>query len=109
MRQTRIRQVARLQRLVQPYLKQKEQDDQTWELTIRGAVQHAAVLAFLIRYGDPREGELLSSACERCTASTAWNECREDFKSFILSRPEFEPFSSDSVTMMGDPVRHFVI
>jgi hypothetical protein len=87
MRQTRIRQIAHLQRLAQPHLKQ---DDRKWELIIRGAVQHAAVLAFLIRYGDPRADEPLSSACERCTASTAWKGRWEEFKSFILSRPEFE-------------------
>jgi len=104
-----MRQIARLQRLAEPYLKQKEQDDRKWELTIRGAVQHAAVLAFLIRYGDPRLDESLSSACERCAASTAWKELREEFNSFILNQPEFKPYSSDAVSIMGDPVRHFVI
>jgi hypothetical protein len=109
MRRTRIREIARLERLAQPYLKQKDQEDREWEHTIVGAVRHAAVLAFLIRYGNPRVDEPLSSACERCSGSTAWKEGREEFKSFTLSRPEFEPYSSDNVTTMGDPVRHFVI
>ena len=112
MRQARIRQVARLQRLAQPYLKQKEQDDQEWELTIRGAVQHAAVLAFLIRYGDPRDGEPLAAACERCVASSAWTKCCGQFPWFLQDPSgdnAFRPHSSDRVTCMGDPLRHFVI
>jgi hypothetical protein len=112
MRQTRIRQVARLEKLAQPYLKQKRQDDREWEHTIRGAVQHAAVLAFLIRYGDPRDDEPLSSACERCASSTAWNECCQEFTRFLQDfsgKNVFRPHSSDAVGLMGDPLRHFVI
>ena len=89
MSQARIRQIARLQRLAQPYLKQKEQDDRKWQQTIRGAANHAAVLAFLIRYGKPRIDEPLSDACERCAQSAAWKDCWEEFKSLLLPGSEY--------------------
>ena len=62
MSRARIRQIARLQRAAQPYLKQKEQDDRKWQQTIRGAANHAAVLAFVYRYGQPQIDEPLSDA-----------------------------------------------
>lgn len=111
MRQKQLRQIARLQSLAQPYFKQKRQNDEEWLNTVRGAAGHAAILAFLVRYGDPRVGEPLSSACERCTASTAWKECCQEIASWWLQyrSGEFRPYSSDAVGTMGDLVRHFVI
>ena len=89
MSQARIRQIARLQRLAQPCLKQKEQDDRKWQQTIRGAANHAAVLAFLIRYGKPRIDEPLSDACERCAQSAAWKDCCDEFKSLLVPGSEY--------------------
>ena len=118
MRHARFRQIARLQRLAQPYLKQKEQDDREWEQTIRGAANHAAVLAFLIRYGNPRIDEPLSDACERCGQSAAWKDCCDEFKSLLLPGSEylpvqspgpFQPHSMDSVDIIGAVLRHVII
>jgi hypothetical protein len=112
MRPVRFRQIARLEKLAQPLLQRKGDEDRRWKLTVWGAVHHAAVLAFLTRYGDPRVDEPLSSACERCAASTAWNECRQEF-GWFLQDPSgenvFHPHTRDAVTRMGDPLRHFVI
>ena len=89
MSRARIRQIARLQRAAQPYLKQKEQDDRKWQQTIRGAANHAAVLAFVYRYGQPQIDEPLSDACERCAQSAAWKECCDEFKSLLMPGSEY--------------------
>jgi hypothetical protein len=83
MRDTRICQIARLQKLAQPFLKQKHNEDREWESTINGAANYAAVLAFLIRYGKPQIDEPLSHACERCAQSPAWKECCREFMSSL--------------------------
>ena len=118
MSQARIRQIARLQRLAQPYLKQKEQDDRKWQQTIRGAANHAAVLAFVIRYGKPRINEPLSDACERCAQSAAWKNCCDEFKSLLVPGSEylrlespgpFQPHSVGRVSIIGEALRHIII
>ena len=118
MSRARIRQIARLQRLAQPYLKQKEQDDLKWQQTIRGAANHAAVLAFVIRYGKPRINEPLSDACERCAQSAAWKNCCDEFKSLLVPGSEylrlespgpFQPHSVDRVSVIGEALRHVII
>ena len=60
MRDIRIRQIVRLQKLAQPFLKRKHDENLEWMWTVYGAANHAAVLAFLIRYGNPRIDEPLS-------------------------------------------------
>ena len=77
--QARIRQIARLQKLAQPFLKRKGKRMKV-ATTIKGAANHAAVLAFLIRYGKPQIDEPLSDACERCAQSAAWKDCCDEFK-----------------------------
>ena len=117
MRQSRSRQIVRLQRLAEPYLKQKEEDDKNWKRTIRGAANHAAVLAFLIRYGKPQMDEPLSDACERCAQSPAWRDCCDEFRSLlpgfkylpVESPGQFEPHSSDRVSIIGETLRHIII
>ncbi len=117
MRHTRRRQIVRLQRLVQPYLKQKEEVDQNWKQTIRGAVNHAAVMAFLIRHGKPQIDEPLSAACERCAHSPAWRDCCDEFRSLlpgyqylpVESPGRFEPHSSGDVSIIGKALRHIII
>ena len=118
MSQARIRQIARLQRLAQPCLKQKEQDDRKWQQTIRGAANHAAVLAFLIRYGKPQIDEPLSDACERCAQSAAWKDCCDEFKSLLVPGSEylrlespgpFQPHDADGVNIIGPALRHLII
>ena len=39
-----------------------------------GAAAHAAVLTFVIRYGDPKIGEPLSCAWERFISTDVWKE-----------------------------------
>jgi len=45
-----------------------------WEKVRRGALNHAVVLGFLLRYGEPQIGEPLEEACRRVTESDAWKE-----------------------------------
>ena len=112
MRDARFRQIARLEKLAQPFIKRKGDEDQQWDLTVWGAAHHAAVLAFLVRYGEPQIDEPLSRACERCAASTAWNQCCQEFKWWLQQysgENGFRPHSRDAVNIMGQPLRHFVI
>ena len=94
MNQTRFRQIARLEKRPVPYIKQREA--QQLQNLRHGAVAHAAVLAFVLRYGNPQIGEPLSEACRRVAESEAWNA-------------SFEPYSRDSVILMGDPLRHIFL
>lgn len=112
MSQTRFRQIARLEELAQPYLKRRRQIEKEWQRTIPGAANHAAILAFLIRYGDPKIGEPLSCACQRCSESSAWKEFSDKFPSILSLRPgeySFKPHNRDSAGVIGTPLRHLVI
>ena len=112
MRDNQLRRIARLEKLAQPYLTRKKQDGREWQRTIMGAAHHAAVLAFLIHYGNPRLDEPLSRACERCAESAAWKDCCHEFKSILLKRlgPDpFKPHRRDAVSLLGAPLRHFII
>ena len=117
MRNTRIRQIARLQKLAQPFLKRKGDEDEQWTSIIKGAANHAAVLAFLIRYGKPQIDEPLSDACERCAQSAAWKDCCDEFKFLLPGRKylrvespgPFQPHSVDSVNIIGAALRHVII
>ena len=74
MSQARFRQIARLEKLAQPYLKARRHAEEEWKKTLDGAVENAAILAFLIRYGNPIIDEPLSCACQRCSESSVWRE-----------------------------------
>jgi hypothetical protein len=118
MRDARVRQIARLQKLAQPFLKRKHDENLEWMWTVYGAANHAAVLAFLIRYGNPRIDEPLSRACERCAYSAAWKDCCAEFESLrapgseylgVQSPGPFRPHNMDSVKIIGAPLRHVII
>jgi hypothetical protein len=61
-----------------------------------GAVAHAAVLAFVMRYGNPQIGEPLSEAWRRVAESGAW-------------KGSFEPYSRDDVFLIGHPLRNVLL
>jgi hypothetical protein len=114
MSQTRFRQVARLEKLAQPYIKRRQQTEKKWQQTRVGAAAHAAVLAFLIRYGNPTIEEPLSCAWQRCSESSAWKECSDRFQSSLMRSPRgtvypFRPDSRDHTWFIGMPLRHVVI
>ena len=118
MRDARLRQIARLEELAQPFLKRKHDEDRQWMWTVYGAANHAAALAFLIRYGKPQIDEPLSDACERCAQSAAWKDCCDEFKSLLVPGSEylrvespgpFQPHSRDSVNIIGVALRHVII
>ena len=117
MSRTRFRQIDRLETLAQPYIQTRRQLQEQWRSTLMGAAAHAAVLAFLIRYGKPKIDEPLSHACERCTRSPAWMDCCKQFKFLLPSRcythkspsVKFEPHSRDRVDVIGAALRHVLI
>jgi hypothetical protein len=74
MSQTRFRQIARLQNAARPYIGMRNRMEHEWQMTRDGAAGHAAILAFLIRYGDPKIGEPLSCAWQRLQNTEVWRE-----------------------------------
>jgi hypothetical protein len=136
MDEIRSRQIARLEKLAQPYIARRRQTEDEWRQTRQGAAAHAAVLAFLIRYGNATIDEPLSSAWKRCGESSAWTECCRRFPSVrhgnliflppprpILELSElemenyhnsprtysFEPHSPCVVYILGAAIRYMVI
>jgi hypothetical protein len=98
MSQVRFRQIARLEKLAEPYLKRRRQNEEEWQRTIRGAVSNAAVLAFLIRYGDPKIGEPLSCAWERFTNTHVWKEFCDNGKALHSYREHIRAHPTVEIT-----------
>jgi hypothetical protein len=94
MSQARFRQIARLKELAQPYLKRRRQIEKEWRWTLQGAAAHAAILAFLIRYGNPTIDEPLCCACQRVRESNAWKELCEKFPLTLLNWKREHSFES---------------
>lgn len=113
MNQIRFRQIARLEELAQPYLKHRIGLEERWLKIRRGAVSHATVLAFLIRYGHPKLGEPLSIACQRVTESRVWRDCLDNIipspTRYVPSEQSFDPYNRTAVTVIGEPLRHAAI
>jgi hypothetical protein len=111
MYQIRARQIARLEKRAVPYIKQRDGIVQQLRNLYRGAVAHAAVLAFVMRYGNPQMSEPLSEACRRVTASEAWKTCCEKFPicRYPINENLFEPYGRSRVFLVGDPVRHILL
>lgn len=113
----RSKQIARLEKRASIYIAQRTAIEEQWQRIRRGAVLHATVLAFLIRYGKPKIKEPLSNACQRVSESKEWKAFRDEH---FPSRPpppyarvrrgrSFDPYSRDSVLVIGEPLRHVVI
>jgi hypothetical protein len=67
MSQARRRQIARLEKLAEPKIKQVRQAEEAVENRIEiSAKVHAFCLAALILYGNPKQDEPLSDAWQRC-------------------------------------------
>ena len=86
MSETRFRRIARLEKLAKPYLELARQTERQWERTLQGTAANAAILAFLIRYGNPNIGEPLSCACQRASGAT---------QSHAAPRFQARPLNSD--------------
>jgi hypothetical protein len=121
MNQNQFRRIARLETLTKPYLEARRRAERQWERTFHEAAGHAAILAFLIRYGNPIIGEPLSTACQRVSESRAWTKFSEEFQHSLLRWDEqypfkpcnepYErgPFKRDRAFLLGAPLRHAVI
>ena len=133
MSRTRLRQIAHLEKLAQPYFKQRRRAEQEWEGTLPGAAAHAAGLAFLIRYGDPKIGEPLSCAWDRFVSTPVWKEYCDNWEAmeleqlgdewkeygdrtppgnrfiFINRSYRHSPYGRDGATITGSYLRHALI
>ena len=84
MSQTRLRQIAGLEKLALPYIQRKQQIEKAWRSIPLGAASNAAVVAFVIRYGDPKIGEPLSCAWEHFHHHPVWKECCDKWQAMEL-------------------------
>lgn len=123
MSQTRFRQIARLEKLAQPYFEVGRETEKKWQMTLVGAAANAAILAFLIRYGKPNIGEPLSCAWERFTNTRVWKEYCDKWDAMELEqldrsqRPDDmsrkgylgSPFDRAGVWIRGMYLRHELI
>ena len=111
-----------MEKQAKPYLEVVHRSELEWQSTLREIVAHAAVLTFLIRYGNPNIGEPLSNACRRVSESDAWKECRQRFPWLKrwhdhLNKTDedkdeyysFDPHSRDLALIIGSCLRHAVI
>lgn len=90
--QARLRQVARLERLVVPYLMRKEQSDVDTGRFVAGIARtKLANIALLSLYGKPRMTKSLENAWQRCRKSSAWKACR-------ARHPDFGDYNRDDNT-----------
>jgi hypothetical protein len=106
---TRFRRIARLEKLAEPYLEWKSQIEKEWEETLAGAARHAAVIAFVIHYGNPQIDEPLKCASQRCAEAAAWKVCCDAFPGTLHTGHGFTAHDRDSVSIIGDPLRYLVI
>jgi hypothetical protein len=134
MSRARYRQIARLEKLAQPYIQRQQQIEQERRLIPHDAASHAAILAFVIRYGDPEIGEPLSCAWERFINGPVWNECCNKWEAMALEQLGDEgkeygdetalrnrlasiprsyrvawPYGRDGVLIIGSYLRHELI
>ena len=134
MSSNRFRQIDRLEKLAQPYIRRKQQVEQKWRLIPQHAASHAAILAFVIRHGDPKIGEPLSCAWERFINGPVWNECCNKWEAMQLehlgdewkehgdetspgnrlasisrSHQVASPYGRDGVWIIGSYLRHELI
>ena len=77
------------------------------------AAGHAAILAFLARHGNPRVGEPLQAAMERCSKTREWKNICRRFPEWLRERnsadPPFRPDNRLKVAQIGEVLRHWVI
>lgn len=100
----RLRQVAALEKRMQPLIERKKALRRNAASELRVAASHAAAIAFISRYGGPQIGEPLARAFERVENSEAWKECCRMFPTALGQvRHEFQP---KHLTRIGMPIRH---
>jgi hypothetical protein len=111
MLQSRLRQIVRLEKLAEPYLERMRQVEEEVQLIYPGAAAHAAIVAFLVRYGEPRLSEPLSTACQRISESDAWKTCCAKYFHFPDSRGRrsFDPHGRHPALVIGSGLRYMVI
>jgi hypothetical protein len=103
----RFRQIARLERLAQPYFELGKQARAIWTDVRRRAAANAAGLAFVIHYGRPVMGEPLEEAFNRVAASDAWKKLGSKFPE-VRHDDRFDVHVHLDDTR-GDILRHGVI
>src|SRR5947207_3472934 len=111
MYQVRAKQIARLEKRARPFLEQRLGSAERWEKVRRGALNHAVVLGFLLRYGEPQVGGPLVEACRRVTESDAWKEYQAIIPPVMapICEDRFAPYDRGSVVETGEVLRHLFV
>jgi len=86
MNQNRFRRIARLENAARPYIAMRSRIQEEWRWTREGAAGHAAILSFLIRYGEPRVGEPLSCAWQRVMDTDVWKQLCDKWNELKFGR-----------------------
>lgn len=108
MRIRTIHQLARLESEARPYIQKIQAKNTGYERTSQAAAEHAAVLAFIVRYGNPSIKGPLQDACERCEQSDAWKECCKRFPTALGNQCLFWPYYWRNYQLIAEPVRYAV-
>ncbi len=104
MSHTRLRRLARLEKLAQPYSQQR------WEEEASVAFIHVANISLLILYGNPKIDEPLPNAWKRCLESKAWKACCEKHPHFAAYERDKSrtPFDNLGEISIAEDFRYFV-
>jgi hypothetical protein len=112
MYELRAKQIARLENRARPFIEQRLGSAERWERVRRGALNHAVMLGFLLRYGEPQIGEPLEEACRRVTESNAWNQYQRIIPpnmTLVGCEDQFAPYSRGAVVEIGEVLRHLFV
>ena len=83
-----------------------------WQSVRRGALDHAVVLGFLLRYGEPEIDEPFEEACHRVTESDGWKDYQDIIppKTRLIGYEErFAPHDRGAVVQIGEVLRHVFV
>jgi hypothetical protein len=109
---SRLRQVARLEKRAVPYIKRMQEKREKSAASLRErAFVIVANLALLILFGDPRMGEPLSCAWQRCLESRTWKACREKHPNYIgqYGYEEASPFDRWQAGLIAQYFRKYFL
>jgi hypothetical protein len=114
MSRTRLRQVARLEKRALPYIAQKRRDAEERAASEASKREKnfitVANLAVLILYGNPKVGEPLTCAWQRCLESEAWKACRERHPRIgAEGRGKESPFNDQGARSIAQYFREYIL
>jgi hypothetical protein len=111
MSQARLRRIARLEKRALPYIARKQQQKQKAAAEAReDAFIRLANVAILLLYGNPKIGEPLTEAWQRCLQSEDWQAYRAKYSQPILAYGyEATPFGPEGARAFAEYFRQYIL